>query len=289
MAISDGSPLAPFPPGGSARLWWNRRRRQAIAVLALGVAYGAVYGNGIWTSLAHVRDRNRVLVAPTRGAVPDIIYLQTAMAVVFAAFAAVAVVRVRPQVWVGQWPWAQDRRPSTPTVLGAVGAVLSCYALADLVLIPLLQRWDAMNGYATDYSPVAAWATAVQAGVGEEVIVLAVAVTVLRYLRVRPWVALPVLVAMRLAYHLYYGVLGVWWLAPWAVVSAVVYWRWRDPRLLVALIVAHVISDMRGPLFGDRSGWVFGAAALVLLLGATAADRRWWLAPASYSTSLPVS
>ena len=140
MAISDGSPLAPFPPGGSARLWWNRRRRQAIAVLALGVAYGAVYGNGIWTSLAHVRDRNRVLVAPTRGAVPDIIYLQTAMAVVFAAFAAVAVVRVRPQAWVGQWPWAQDRRPSTPTVLGAVGAVLSCYALADLVLIPLLQR-----------------------------------------------------------------------------------------------------------------------------------------------------
>lgn len=136
MAISDGSPLAPLPPGGSARLWWNRRRRQAIAVLALGLAYGAVYGNGIWTSLAHVGDRNRVLVAPTRGAVPDIIYLQTAMAVVFAAFAAVAVVRVRPQVWVGQWPWAQDRRPSTPTVLGAVGAVLSCYALADLVLIP---------------------------------------------------------------------------------------------------------------------------------------------------------
>ncbi|MBX4276689.1 hypothetical protein K4G91_23250, partial [Mycobacterium tuberculosis] len=54
-------------------------------------------------------------------------------------------------------------------------------------------------------APPAVWMQSANAGVSEELLALAVPVTVMRYFRVPLRWALVMLVCLRLAYHLYYG------------------------------------------------------------------------------------
>lgn len=119
------------------------------------------------------------------------------------------------------------------------------------------------------------------AGIGEEILVVAAPVTVLRFYRVSGRFAVPVLVAARMAYHLYYGHAGVWWLAPWALATAIVYWRWPDVRLLVALMVLDVVWNAQGVLFGDDllTDLVLIGVGLALLAVAFAIDLRWYRNP----------
>lgn len=125
------------------------------------------------------------------------------------------------------------------------------------------------------------WLDAVSAGIGEEILVVAAPVTVLRFYRVSGRFAVPVLVAARMAYHLYYGHAGVWWLAPWALATAIVYWRWPDVRLLVALMVLDVVWNAQGVLFGDDllTDLVLIGVGLALLAVAFAIDLRWYRSP----------
>lgn len=84
-----------------------------------------------------------------------------------------------------------------------------------------------------------------------------------------------------MAYHLYYGHAGVWWLAPWALATAIVYWRWPDVRLLVALMVLDVVWNAQGVLFGDDllTDLVLLGVGLALLAVAFAIDLRWYRNP----------
>lgn len=159
------------------------------------------------------------------------------------------------------------------------------FAVADVLLKPVLWQYGLMNAPEAQGGMLTEWTTAVKAGVGEELLALAIPVTVLRFYRASTRLAIALLIMLRCAYHLYYGVPGVLWLMPWAVATAAIYWRWRDLRILLGLIVFHIIFDVRSTLFGDAAGWVLTVVAAVALIVAFAADARWWRAPASWSPS----
>lgn len=98
--------------------------------------------------------------------------------------------------------------------------------------------------------------------------------------------AILLLVVLRVVYYLYYSVAGVLWLLPWAVVSAAVYWRWRDPRLLLLLIAGHALFNLRYLLFGDVGIYVYFLLALVALGIAFALDRHWYRRPPTRTRSV---
>lgn len=121
---------------------------------------------------------------------------------------------------------------------------------------------------------------AVLAGVGEELIVLSLPMLLgIRFFGqpriTRPWMLYGMLlVAGRMAYHLYYG----WWalaLLPWAIAMPFIYARWR---LVWPLILAHTVYDMGSVATG--AGWISGlgrvvlAAVLGVLLVASARGGR---------------
>lgn len=134
---------------------------------------------------------------------------------------------------------------------------------------------------------------AIKAALGEEIIVVAIPIMILRYfeppaqtraVRRLSWVTGVVvgLVAMRVAYHLYQGTVVVW-LVPWAVWTAWAFWRWRHPGLLVGLIAAHFVNNASAAL-PDADSW-----RIVMLIVATVvaagtfiwpASRRWIMTPA---------
>ena len=84
----------------------------------------------------------------------------------------------------------------------------------------------------------------VQAGICEEVVLVATLVTVLEAARRPAWQIYAVGGAMRLAVHLYFGLV-----APAALVLAVTnIWLFRRTRRLVPIVVAHVAVDLFTPI-----------------------------------------
>ncbi len=82
----------------------------------------------------------------------------------------------------------------------------------------------------------------------------------------RWWIALPVLIGARLAYHVYYG-WPVFGLAIWAAVAAAIVWRWRSPRVVIGFVVAHIAWDSAVALPALRgSFWFFFAIWCVIPL-----------------------
>lgn len=170
-----------------------------------------------------------------------------------------------------QWPWS--RQASWPTVIGAVAVTAIALEACQGGLAELLQHWGLMNtmSFTAARSATESWMIAVHAGVGEEMVALAIPATLLRYYRTPTRWALLLLVGIRAAYHLYYGGIGVLWLMPWAITAAAVYWRWHDWRILVGLIALHIFYDA----VGGSAEWhlVLVVAALVAAGAASWATR----------------
>ncbi len=90
---------------------------------------------------------------------------------------------------------------------------------------------------------------AVLAGIGEEIFVLVLPYTALRLVRLPArdgvrrglplTVVVAVCVALRMSYHVYYGP-GIVSLLPWAVLTVLVFHRWR---LLTPLVLTHIAYD----------------------------------------------
>ena len=83
---------------------------------------------------------------------------------------------------------------------------------------------------------------AIEAGVVEELVVVALLVTALEQARTKVWVIYAVGIALRLSYHVYYG-WGVIVLVLWA---AAAIWLFRRTRRITPLIVAHMVYDTFG-------------------------------------------
>jgi membrane protease YdiL (CAAX protease family) len=102
-------------------------------------------------------------------------------------------------------------------------------------------------------------ASSVLAGVVEEFVVLGY---LSHRLEQRGWTGVPlvaVLVAVRLSYHLYYG-WGVLELAPWAILSVILY---RRRRRLLPFVVAHALWDTQS----FSSEYLRGGGYALVLLG----------------------
>ncbi len=105
---------------------------------------------------------------------------------------------------------------------------------------------------------------ALAAGIVEELVVVALVVTVLEQAGTRVWVIFAVGIALRLSYHVYYGP-GVIALAIWAAINI---WIYRRTRRVTPLIVAHVMWDGMNFLSFDLSwGGVFFSLYVLALFG----------------------
>jgi membrane protease YdiL (CAAX protease family) len=107
---------------------------------------------------------------------------------------------------------------------------------------------------------------AVNAGIVEELVVVALLVTAAEQAGARPWAIYAVGIALRLSYHVYYGP-GVVVFALWA---AAAIWLFRRTRRITPLIVAHALYDTFGSLMHelpDRPGQVVAGFVGFALLG----------------------
>ena len=113
-----------------------------------------------------------------------------------------------------------------------------------------------------------------RAGIGEEVLVLAIPVTLMRISKC-PWtVGLVILFALRMLYHLYYGIPGALWLAPWALVVAACFWRWTTWPVLLGFVALHALFDMRGLLPVWHEYYTLSAGIALLIVVAAVAVFR---------------
>jgi hypothetical protein len=119
-----------------------------------------------------------------------------------------------------------------------VGAVLASGALLHLV-----------SPHAKyPFLPAQAWhliyeiPAAIEAGIVEELVVVALLVTALEQARTKVWIIYAVGLTLRLSYHIYYGP-GVIVFLLWA---AAAIWLFRRTRRITPLIVAHMVYDSFG-------------------------------------------
>ncbi|MFC1405771.1 MULTISPECIES: CPBP family intramembrane glutamic endopeptidase [Streptacidiphilus] len=152
-------------------------------------------------------------------------------------------------------PWSAISAPLRPASrLLPTAAVVFCLAELPTVVLSAVQHWtlDRLPG-AGSYlggaaqTPVLGSVTeSIAAGFSEEVVVLAGPVLLLRAVWRRPLgpvgrgCLITVLAALRLSYHVEYG-LGVLPLLPWAIACALIYER---SRALIPLMIAHAVYDV---------------------------------------------
>ena len=118
---------------------------------------------------------------------------------------------------------------------------------------------------------------AISAGLVEEIVVLGFAYRVLERLGMRDGVIVAALTALRLSYHVYYGVRAVA-LLPWAFISVVFYRRYR---VLWPLIAGHATWDTYVFLSAESTAaQLIGLAIILLAVTAAAvlAALRWRVA-----------
>jgi len=87
----------------------------------------------------------------------------------------------------------------------------------------------------------------ISAGIVEELVVVALLVTVLEQARTKVWVIYVVGLTLRLSYHVYYGP-GVIVFLLWATTAI---WLFRRTRRITPLIVAHMVYDSFGSFFHE--------------------------------------
>ena len=99
----------------------------------------------------------------------------------------------------------------------------------------------------------------IEAGIVEELVVVALLVTALEQARTRVWVIYAVGLTLRLSYHVYYGP-GVLFFLLWA---AAAIWVFRRTRRITPLIVAHMAYDTLGVYFHEIPHPPVAIAALI--------------------------
>jgi hypothetical protein len=115
---------------------------------------------------------------------------------------------------------------------------------------------------------------AIEAGIVEELVVVALLVTALEQARTKVWIIYLVGLTLRLSYHIYYGP-GVIVFLLWA---AAAIWLFRRTRRITPLIVAHIVYDSLGSLlheipkvpvaFTALLGWAFIGLLITIVVRA---------------------
>lgn len=266
----------------------KRRRCQALVVVGVWAAvYLLLFSSLLIDGLRYASQTNEV-IPPA----PDLSlwgYLVVAWFVLGIVGLAVFLIWAKSPRWpgIGQWPWA-SRTTTLSTVIGAIGFVLIMTAFGGTRILPFLASLNVMN-YPSIFD---FWIPAMNDAAGNvsmvidgvcgavlsTILILAVPAMILRFYRVRTRWALVILVALQLVISLYFGVIGVLWLLPWALSKAVVYWRWPDARLLAGLLCVEIFDTIT-TFAGDHKATLYYATGFVLLVVAFVINPRWFLAP----------
>jgi membrane protease YdiL (CAAX protease family) len=150
-----------------------------------------------------------------------------------------------------------------------IGAVMFLSQLVAAVVLSLVAPNASFPHGATGaWGMIGGISGSIRSGFAEELVVTAFIVTTLRQAR-RPWQEiLLVSLALRVAYHVYYGTPWiVLWIAIWAGAAFGLYWR---TRRLTPIIIAHALWDLLGFTsieLGHLGRTIVGTFYLVVFLG----------------------
>ena len=165
------------------------------------------------------------------------------------------------------------RRPDGRFATARTLRILAWAILALLVggiVNALLQTGHLPIGKTTTPQLVFAGAASIQAGVVEEIVVLAFLVVTLQQARRPLWEIVIVGLVLRGSYHIYYGP-GVLGILVWA---ALFLWIYLRTRSLLPLIAAHIAWDAVG-FFSQRWGAVAAVGLLLVVALFIAAPISW--------------
>jgi membrane protease YdiL (CAAX protease family) len=166
-------------------------------------------------------------------------------------------------------------------IRGDAALILPVFAaayLGPLLVLQVILQDLGVHGYSptTTGAPpsyaIAVLVAGLQAGVVEEIVVLGYLVRRLEQLGFKSGPLLAIAVAVRVSYHVYYG-LSVIAFAVWAAVSVIIYRRYRR---LWPFIVVHVLWDCIVGLSALYGGWVIIASALILFPATATFTALWW-------------
>jgi hypothetical protein len=265
--------------------WWSAAPEPALPAIGASRAYAEVlfaylafFAVGIVAAALLLAGRKQDL--PDQGswgvysvsALQDFASIGLAVAVVLLLAARRGVSR---QALGLVWP----RRADGGTAKGVFVRVVAWCLLAILigdVFNALLQSGGYPLPHANTPELLFATIDSLQAGVIEELVVLAFVVVTLRQAR-RPWWEVTVVaLVLRGAYHIYYGP-GVVGIVIWA---ALMYWIFLRFRLLVPMMLAHAVYDTT-VFWGARFPAVLAVGLFLVVPAVWIAAVSSWLAERS--------
>jgi hypothetical protein len=168
---------------------------------------------------------------------------------------------VKPATFGLQWPRLDDGRFAVSRTVRVVAWALFALIVGG-VINAALQTGHLPLGQQSGPELIFGVFDSIQAGVIEELVVLAFVVVTLRQAGRPWWEVTAVALVLRGSYHIYYGP-GVVGILVWA---ALYYWTYLRTRQLVPLMVCHAGWDMVGFLSGRWPGIAIGAMILVLAI-----------------------
>ncbi|OBC06981.1 MULTISPECIES: hypothetical protein [Gordonia] len=262
--------------------------------MALVVAYLLAFGLGIFASVAALRGADLSIPSSADGGPVSYDWTYVTVEICLTMIAVGLVVGAAELTAGGgfRWPGGDIAHRTSPVGPVVIVATIAVYALA-LVSAQLIQQAMLAHGAGLPApetragTPVsAAMILAAHAGIGEEMIVVAGLAMAVGLFTRRAVIALPILIAARLAYHVYYG-WAVAALVLWAAVSAYIIWRWRSWTILTGFIALHIAWDalIHWDLWANGYAilYLFGVPAVAVLVACFIVDRRWWAAPSASS------
>ena len=275
----DAGSSAGIGAGGSRRRWWSPLPAPALepisakrAYAEVLFAYAAFFLTGVIAAGLLLANRYKDLLSNASWA----LYVPQAVEVLLQAAVAVVLVLL-----------LSARRGVSPTTLGlrvqrrpdgrfAAGATTRVVAWAIFALIAggvvnaLLQTGHLPTAKPSAPELLFGVADSIQAGIVEELVVLAFVVVTLRQARRPLWEITLVALVLRGSYHIYYGP-GVVGILIWA---ALYYWIYLRTQSLIPLMVVHAVWDTVGFL-SQRWAGVAVVALLVTVAIWIAAPITW--------------
>jgi CAAX prenyl protease-like protein/uncharacterized protein DUF2510 len=276
-------PVPPPPPGFLApdqkRHWWSPAPAPELPPITAKRAYVEVlftfsvfFLTGVIAAGLLLANRYRDVLSNASWAlyVPQAVdvLMQSALAVVL-----VLLLSSRRGVSPATLGLRWQRRPDGRFAAGATTRVFAWAIFAQIVggiVNALLQTGHLPTSKPSAPELLFGVADSVQAGIVEELVVLAFLVVTLRQARRPLWEIVVVALVLRGSYHIYYGP-GVVGILVWA---AIFLWIYLRTQALVPLIVTHSAWDTVGFL-SQRWAAVAGIALLVTVAIWIAAPITW--------------
>ncbi len=278
-AVSPSLPADEIPSGRGRRRWWAPLPLPPLPFLSVRRAYTEVLSVFAAFFLAGILGAGLLLAGRYQNPFqngswsdygPEIIDVvaQTVLAI-----AVVLLLSARRGVTAETLGLSLPHRRDGRFAAGQATRILA-WAIFAQVLGGLINA-SLQTGHLPTSQPNAAeltfsFADSIQAGVVEELVVLAFVVVTLRQARRGWWEITLVALVLRGSYHIYYGP-GVVGILVWA---ALFYWIYLRFRSLILLMVCHAAWDAVG-FFSQRWPAVAGGAVLVAVVIWLAAPISW--------------